>query len=358
MRPLKAFINQASLQHNLATVKQLAPHSKIMSVVKANGYGHGLINVARGLNESDGFAVLTLNEAIDLREHGFEQDILLLEGAFEAYEISIAAKMNFNLVVHNLHQLQMIEKLKLNRPLDIHFKINTGMNRLGFNPQEAKEILKTLQNKSHFKSITLMTHFATADEPRGVDWQLSVFDDIAKPFNFSRSVANSASIVNFKKTHLDWVRPGIMLYGASPIMGHKSSTLNIKPVMQLKSKIIAIQNLSKNDSVGYGESFKAKKDMRIAVVACGYADGYPRHAPTGTPVYVEGKKTSTVGRVSMDMLYIDITDIPHASISSDVELWGEHVPVDDVAEKSGTVGYELLCAISASKRVPIEIVHG
>ncbi len=358
MRPLKAFINQASLQHNLATVKQLAPHSKIMSVVKANGYGHGLINVARGLNESDGFAVLTLNEAIDLREHGFEQDILLLEGAFEAYEISIAAKMHFNLVVHNLHQLQMIEKVKLNRPLDIHFKINTGMNRLGFNPQEAKEILKTLQNKSHFKSITLMTHFATADEPRGVDWQLSVFDDIAKPFNFSRSVANSASIVNFKNTHLDWVRPGIMLYGASPIMGHKSSTLNIKPVMQLKSKIIAIQNLSKNDSVGYGESFKAKKDMRIAVVACGYADGYPRHAPTGTPVYVEGKKTSTVGRVSMDMLYIDITDIPHASISSDVELWGEHVPVDDVAEKSGTVGYELLCAISASKRVPIEIVHG
>ena len=358
MRPLKAFINQASLQHNLATVKQLAPHSKIMSVVKANGYGHGLINVARGLNESDGFAVLTLNEAIDLREHGFEQDILLLEGAFEAYEISIAAKMHFNLVVHNLHQLQMIEKLKLNCPLDIHFKINTGMNRLGFNPQEAKEILKTLQNKSHFKSITLMTHFATADEPRGVDWQLSVFDDIAKPFNFSRSVANSASIVNFKKTHLDWVRPGIMLYGASPIMGHKSSTLNIKPVMQLKSKIIAIQNLSKNDSVGYGESFKAKKDMRIAVVACGYADGYPRHAPTGTPVYVEGKKTSTVGRVSMDMLYIDITDIPHASISSDVELWGEHVPVDDVAEKSRTVGYELLCAISASKRVPIEIVHG
>ena len=358
MRPLKAFINQASLRHNLATVKQLAPHSKIMSVVKANGYGHGLINVARGLNESDGFAVLTLNEAIDLREHGFEQDILLLEGAFEAYEISIAAKMYFNLVVHNLHQLQMIEKLKLNRPLDIHFKINTGMNRLGFNPQEAKEILKTLQNKSHFKSITLMTHFATADEPQGVDWQLSVFDDIAKPFNFSRSVANSASIVNFKKTHLDWVRPGIMLYGASPIMGHNSSTLNIKPVMQLKSKIIAIQNLSKNDSVGYGESFKAKKDMRIAVVACGYADGYPRHAPTGTPVYVEGKKTSTVGRVSMDMLYIDITDIPHASISSDVELWGEHVPVDDVAEKSGTVGYELLCAISASKRVPIEIVHG
>ena len=173
MRPLKAFINQASLRHNLDTVKQLAPNSKIMSVVKANGYGHGLINVARGLSESDGFAVLSLNEAIDLREHGFEQDILLLEGAFEAYEISIAAKMHFNLVVHNLHQLQMIEKLKLNCPLDIHFKINTGMNRLGFNPQEAKEILKTLQNKSHFKSITLMTHFATADEPRGVDWQLT-----------------------------------------------------------------------------------------------------------------------------------------------------------------------------------------
>jgi len=177
-----------------------------MSVVKANGYGHGLINVAQGLSESDGFAVLALNEAIDLREHGFEQDILLLEGAFESYEISIAAKMRFNLVVHNLHQLQMIEKLKLNHPIDIHFKINTGMNRLGFNPNEAKEILKTLQNKSHFKSITLMTHFATADEPKGVDWQLTVFNDLAQHFNFSHSVANSASIVNFKKTHLDWVR--------------------------------------------------------------------------------------------------------------------------------------------------------
>lgn len=358
MRPLKVFVDQASLRHNFAIVKQLAPKSKIMSVVKANGYGHGLINVAQGLSESDGFAVLNLNEAIDLREHGFEQDILLLEGAFESYEISIAAKMRFNLVVHNLHQLQMIEKLKLNHPIDIHFKINTGMNRLGFNPKEAKDILKSMKKTSYFKSITLMTHFATADESRGVDWQFDVFNDIANDFDFSRSVANSASIINFKNTHLDWVRPGIMLYGASPIVGQKSSALNLKPAMYLKSKIIALQNLSKDDSVGYGETFKAKNDMRIAVVACGYADGYPRHAPSGTPVYVEGKKTSTVGRVSMDMLYIDVTDIPHASISSDVELWGENIPVDDVAEKAGTVGYELLCAMSASKRVPIEIIHG
>lgn len=358
MRPLKVFVDQASLRHNFAIVKQLAPKSKIMSVVKANGYGHGLINVAQGLSESDGFAVLNLNEAIDLREHGFEQDILLLEGAFESYEISIAAKMRFNLVVHNLHQLQMIEKLKLNHPIDIHFKINTGMNRLGFNPKEAKDILKSMEKTSYFKSITLMTHFATADESRGVDWQFDVFNEIANDFDFSRSVANSASIINFKNTHLDWVRPGIMLYGASPIVGRKSSALNLKPAMYLKSKIIALQNLSKDDSVGYGETFKAKNDMRIAVVACGYADGYPRHAPSGTPVYVEGKKTSTVGRVSMDMLYIDVTDIPHASISSDVELWGENIPVDDVAEKAGTVGYELLCAMSASKRVPIEIIHG
>ena len=358
MRPLKAFINQASLQHNLAIVRELAPHSKIMSVVKANGYGHGLINVAQGLSASDGFAVLALDEAIDLREHGFEQDILLLEGVFEPYEISIAAKMRLNLVVHNLHQLQMIENSKLNHPIDIHFKINTGMNRLGFNPKDTKDILKSLQNKSYFKSITLMTHFATADEPKGIDWQFNIFNDIANHFNFSRSVANSASILNFKSTHLDWVRPGIMLYGASPIVGKKSSSFNLKPAMQLKSKIIAIQNLSKDHSIGYGDSFKAKNDMRIAVVACGYADGYPRHAPSGTPVYIEGKKTCTVGRVSMDMLYVDITNIPSASISSDVELWGEHIPVDEVAEKSGTVGYELLCAISASKRVPIETMYG
>lgn len=358
MRPLKALINQTALRYNLATVKQLAPKSKIMAVVKANGYGHGLINVAHGLIESDGFAVLSLNEAIDLREHGFEQDLLLLEGAFEAYEASIAAKMHFNLVVHSLYQLQIIEKLKLDHPIDIHFKINTGMNRLGFNPIEAKEILKTLQSKSYIKSITLMTHFATADEAKGIDWQFNTFNDVAKHFNFSRSVANSASIINYKSTHLDWVRPGIMLYGASPIEGQASGLFNLKPAMQLKSKIIAIQNISKEDSVGYGEVFKAKNDMRIAIVACGYADGYPRHAPSGTPVYVEGKKTVTVGRVSMDMLYIDITNIPKAAIASEVELWGEHVLVDEVAEKSGTVGYELLCAISASKRIPIEIVYG
>ena len=358
MRPLKALINQTALRYNLATVKQLAPKSKIMAVVKANGYGHGLINVAHGLSESDGFAVLSLNEAIDLREHGFEQDLLLLEGAFEAYEASIAAKMHFNLVVHSLYQLKIIEKLKLDHPIDIHFKINTGMNRLGFNPIEAKEILKTLQSKSYIKSITLMTHFATADEAKGIDWQFNTFNDVAKHFNFSRSVANSASIINYKSTHLDWVRPGIMLYGASPIEGQASGLFNLKPAMQLKSKIIAIQNISKEDSVGYGEVFKAKNDMRIAIVACGYADGYPRHAPSGTPVYVEGKKTVTVGRVSMDMLYIDITNIPKAAIASEVELWGEHVLVDEVAEKSGTVGYELLCAISASKRIPIEIVYG
>lgn len=358
MRPLKAIIHQASLRHNLATVKKIAPQSKIMSVVKANGYGHGLINAAQGLSESDGFAVLTLHEAIDLREHGFEQDILLLEGAFAAYEVSIAAKMNFNLVVHNLNQLHMIEKLKLDHPIHIHFKINTGMNRLGFNPKDVKEILHTIQKKSNFKSITLMTHFATADEPKGVDWQLNVFNDATHSFHYPRSVANSASIINFKNTHMDWVRPGIMLYGASPIVGQKSSAFNIKPAMELKSEIIAIQNLFKDDSVGYGENFKAKRDMRIAVVACGYADGYPRHAPTGTPVFIEGKKTSTVGRVSMDMLYVDITNIPEATISTPVELWGMHVHVDEVAEKSGTVGYELLCAISASRRVPIEIIHG
>lgn len=358
MRPLKALINQASLRHNLAAVKKLAPKSKVMSVVKANGYGHGLINVAQGLNESEGFAVLSLNDAIDLREHGFEQEILLLEGAFEPYEVSIAAKMQFNLVVHNFYQLEMIEKLKLNHPINIHFKINTGMNRLGFPSKDTYNILKVLEKKSLFKSITLMTHFATADETKGIDYQLNIFNEIAGHFHFARSVANSASILRFKHTHLDWIRPGIMLYGASPIVGEKSNSFHIKPVMQLKSKIIAIQQLAKNDSVGYGESFRAEKNMRIAVVACGYADGYPRHAPSGTPIYVEGKKTSIVGRVSMDMLYIDVTDIPEASILSDVELWGEHIPVDEVAEKSGTVGYELLCAISASKRVPLEIIHG
>lgn len=354
MRPIQATVSHQALAHNLNVVKQLAPHSKVMAVVKANGYGHGLFNVAHGLNAADGFAVLGLNEAIDLREAGFTQTILLLEGVFDARELNIAASYHVDVVVHNALQISMLEQTSLIAPIHVHLKMNTGMNRLGFTPDafmKAFEVLNACQNVSE---ITMMTHFATADEAIGVETPLALFQATTAAWSKAKSVANSASILRYPQTHLDWVRPGIMLYGASPVSGTSVEYFNLKPVMQLNSGLIAVQHLNPGDSVGYGQRFTAKQSMRVGIVACGYADGYPRHAPNGTPIAVAGKMTHTLGRVSMDMLFCDITHIQEAVIGSSVELWGSKVHVDAVAEASGTVGYELLCAVAA--RVPMKVV--
>lgn len=362
MRPTLATVSQQALAHNLNVVRQLAPRSKVMAVVKANGYGHGLFNVAHGLNEADGFAVLGLNEAIDLREAGFTQTILLLEGVFDARELNIAASYNVEVVVHCQQQLDMLLQASLIAPLHIHLKMNTGMNRLGFTPTDYMQAYNALNTCVNVSGITLMTHFATADEEVGIDAPLDIFNSITQALPNSKSVANSASILRYQESHLDWVRPGIMLYGASPVSGTPVEYFNLKPVMQFTSQLIAVQTLAAGQSVGYGQRFTATKSTRIGIVACGYADGYPRHAgqyPTGenqhgAPIAVAGKVTQTVGRVSMDMLFCDITDIPEANISAPVELWGSAVPVDAVAEASGTVGYELLCAVAP--RVPMKVV--
>ncbi len=355
MRPILASISHGALQHNLAVVKKHAPHSKIMAVVKANGYGHGLINVTHGLNAADGFAVLSLNEAIDLREAGFEQSILLLEGVFREQELSVAASFCIGVVVHSLVQIEMLERVKLAKPIYIHLKINTGMNRLGFMPTEFTSAFNRLKACKNVAGITLMTHFATADEAPGIEKPLALFHKAIKSINQPNplpiSLANSATILRHPQAHADWVRPGIMLYGASPVGGLAAKTFDLNPVMHLTSEIIGIQTLQAGDSVGYGNRFTATKTTRIGVVACGYADGYPRHAPNGTPIAVAGKATQTLGRVSMDMLFCDLTDIPQAGIGSAVELWGNNVPVDAVAEAAGTVGYELLCAVSARVKV-------
>jgi len=357
MRPLKAIINHQALLTNLNHVKKIANQSKVMSVLKANAYGHNLLDVAKTLNSSDGFAVLSINEAIQLRENNFKQTILLLEGFFDKDEVNIASELRVNVTVHNQSQIELINKAKPSFPINIHLKVNTGMNRLGFMPDEINYLLESLNSNPYIEDIVLMTHFSTADEKEGIEKQLGIFNLISDNYNYSASVANSAAIIRYPESRLDWVRPGIMLYGLSPFKDKTAKELDLIPAMTLMSEIIAVQNIKAGSSVGYGLDFKANKDMRIGIVACGYADGYPRHAKNGTPVAIDGYLSSLVGRVSMDMLYVDLTKIPSANIGSKVELWGEKVSVDSVAQFSGTVGYELICAISASQRVPLRNIN-
>lgn len=354
MRPIQATISQSALAHNLNVAKKHAPKSKVMAVVKANAYGHGLIDAAHGLNAADGFAVLRLSEAIDLREAGFSQTILLLEGVFEAKELSIAASFGVDMVVHCVPQIEMLERAKLARPVAVHLKMNSGMNRLGIPASQYTSAFQRLQSCENVSRITLMTHFATADEDVGIVAQLATFNATTKDLKQPISLANSAAILHHPQTHADWVRPGIMLYGATPVSGTPAAEYDLKPVMQFTSEIIAVQEIKPGESVGYGHRFTATRPTRVGIVACGYADGYPRHAPNGTPIVVTGKLTQTIGRVSMDMLYCDLTEVPEANIGAPVELWGKQVPVDAVAEKAGTVGYELLCAVAP--RVPMQAV--
>ncbi len=372
MRPILATISHAALRHNLAVVKKHAPNTKVMAVVKANGYGHGLIDVAQGLNAADGFAVLGLNEAIDLREAGFEQTILLLEGVFNAQELDVAASFSMDIVVHSVPQIEMLERAHLAKPAYVHLKINTGMNRLGFSPSDFLKVLSRLEACSNVATITLMTHFATADEDVGIASALQIFKNTTEGFHYPVSLANSAAILRYPESYTGvanncWVRPGIMLYGASPVGSTPAAQFDLKPVMQLTSEIISVQTLKAGESVGYGNRFTATKTTRVGIVACGYADGYPRHAGQyafnaeqttknmhHTPIAVANKMTRTLGRVSMDMLFCDLTEIPEANIGAPVELWGTQVSVDAIAEAAGTVGYELLCAVA--KRVPFKVL--
>lgn len=354
MRPIQATISTTALQHNLAIVRRHAKTAKVMAVVKANGYGHGLMHVAHALSSTDGFATLNLSEAVDLREAGFEQDILLLEGVFNEEELRIAASFEISVVVHNRIQVNLLFNTPLSKQVNVYLKMNSGMNRLGFVPTDYLAVYQQLNNCHHVGNITLMTHFATADEDSGISAPLARFKAVTTSLDAPVSLANSAAILRHPEAHADWVRPGIMLYGATPVSGTPAATFDLKPVMQLTSQIIAIQTLAVGESVGYGARFTATKVTRIGVVACGYADGYPRHAPNGTPIAVNGKLTRTLGRVSMDMLFCDVTDMPEADIGSGVELWGATVPVDVVAEASCTVGYELLCAVAP--RVPMMVV--
>ena len=334
-------------------VRRAAPSARIMAVIKADGYGHGMLRVAEALSGSDGFALLDIQDAAQLREAGFRQTIMLLEGAFDAGDMAVAARYDLACVIHSDWQIALLDAYPKSGALDVWLKVNSGMNRLGFAPQQVAQAMEQLRRHRAVREITLMTHFANADEARGVAGPLALFNDIAAPYRMARSLANSAALLRYPETHGDWVRPGLMLYGASPFADASAKQLGLQPAMTLRSRIIAVQELRPGDEVGYGAQFRAEHEMRVGIVACGYADGYPRHAPNGTPVLVDGQTTQTLGRVSMDMLYADLSKLPQADVGSHVVLWGDGPPIEEVARAAGTVSYELMCALTA--RVPVVV---
>lgn len=352
MRPIQASISSGALAHNLRVARQHAGTARVFAVVKANAYGHGLSRARRAFAAADGFAVLTLEEAANLRLMGVEQPILLLEGVFGADEIDACSELDLWPVLHHAAQLDWLARQPPARPLQVFLKFDSGMHRLGFALADHAAVVERVRGLPGVAGITLMTHFAQADEAAGVDWQLRPFLETLAGHALPWSSANSAALLRYPATCGAWVRPGIMLYGASPFAGVGAADLGLRAAMRLRSEIIGVQTLAAGEGVGYGQLFRADRPMRVGVVACGYADGYPRHAPTGTPVSVAGVATRTLGRVSMDMLCVDLEPCPQAGVGSPVELWGDAVPVDAVAAAAGTNSYELLCALAA--RVPVE----
>ncbi|HEY4436662.1 MAG TPA: catabolic alanine racemase DadX [Lelliottia sp.] len=354
-RPILAQLDLQALKNNLQIVRRAAPGSRVWSVVKANGYGHGIESIWSALSATDGFALLNLEEAILLRERGWKGPILLLEGFFHADELPLLDKYRLTTSVHSNWQIKALQNAKLHAPLDIYLKVNSGMNRLGFQPDRVHTVWQQLRALKNVGEMTLMAHFADAEKPDGINDAMVRINQAAEGLECARSLSNSAATLWHPEAHYDWVRPGIILYGASP-SGQWQDIANsgLKPVMTLRSEIIGIQTLKAGDTVGYGSRYRSTGEQRIGIVAGGYADGYPRIAPTGTPVWIDGVRTGTVGTVSMDMMAVDLTPCPQAGIGSPVELWGNEVKVDDVAAAAGTVGYELLTALAP--RVPIVTV--
>jgi alanine racemase len=350
-RPLRATVRLAAFRSNLQVARQRAPGGRHLAVVKANAYGHGLRRAVRGLGQADGFAVLELEAALQLRGAGLAQRIVLLEGFFEPVELPVLARHGLTTVIHCVEQLRMLETTELPKPVDVFLKLNTGMNRLGFPAGGARDLVQRLHATGKVRDVTLMTHFANADEAVGIDEPLQRFTAATRGVEGEVSLANSATLLRFPQAARGWTRLGLMLYGASPFADETAASLGLMPAMTLESSLIAVREIAAGQSIGYGSTFIAERRMRMGVVACGYADGYPRHAPTGTPVLVAGRRTRTLGRVSMDMLCVDLTELPEASVGTPVVLWGAGLPVEEIAAAAGTISYELLCALAP--RVPV-----
>jgi alanine racemase len=353
-RPLVAAIDIGAMRSNLAIAKRQAPNAKIWAVVKANAYGHGLARGMRGFAAADGLALVEPDAATHLRELGWQKPILLLEGFFDVDDLAMAGRHAIDVAVHCNEQIEMLEKTKLAAPINVHLKMNSGMNRLGFTSDVYHVVYARLRAIPSVRNIVLMTHFANADQAdnTGLPFaeQLARFQQATAGLPGERSIANSATDLMHPEAVVDWVRPGIMLYGGTP-GGKTAAEFGLQPAMTLSSEIIGIQQVPPHAAVGYGSRFVADKPMTIGAVACGYADGYPRHAPDGTPIIVDGVRTRIAGRVSMDMITVDLTPVPSAHVGSKVELWGKDLPIDEVAAAAGTLGYELMCAVAPRVRV-------
>ena len=366
-RPIEALIHTAALVHNLTRARQAQPDARLWAVVKANAYGHGIERAFEGLRSADGFALLDLAEAERVRALGWRGPVLLLEGVFEARDLELCSRLSLWHVVHCAEQIDWLAAHKTQQGHRVFLKMNSGMNRLGFSPTGYRSAWTRLSALPQVDEISLMTHFSDADGPIGIAQQQARFDAVTRDLPGERSLSNSAAILRHSgpALHNDWVRAGILVYGSAPDHpAHSAAHWGLQPAMTLRSRLIATQHLQAGDSVGYGSSYTARQAQRIGIVACGYADGYPRHAGTGTPVLVDGVRSGTVGRVSMDMLAVDLTPVPSAGVGSEVTLWGAGpavggqpsvLAIDDVAQAAGTIGYELMCALAP--RVPVVSVN-
>lgn len=347
-RPARVIINLSALQHNLQRIRDLAPASKIMAVIKADAYGHGLTRIARNLNGVDAFGVACLEEARELRASGINHQILLLEGPYNANELVEIAQSNLDIVVHDINQVEMLESHDFDDTFRVWLKIDTGMHRLGFLPEQVNSVYHRLKQSGHVaKNIRLMTHLALANDRKSLmtEKQIESFDEICNGLEGEKTIANSAGVLAFPRSHADWVRPGLMLYGVSPFSDSDGLAEQLQAVMTLESKLISVKQLKKGESVGYGASWCCPEDMLVGIVAAGYGDGYPRHAPSGTPVLVNGKRVTLIGHASMDMLTVDLRDQPDAKTGDPVILWGDGLAVEEIARFAETIPYELLSAV-------------
>ncbi len=360
-RPILATIHTSAFQNNLAVARRTAPDAKVWAVVKANAYGHGIERAFEGLRAADGFALLDLEEARRVRALGWRGPILLLEGAFELRDLELCSRLDLWHTVHCEAQIDMLAAHKTNVPQRVFLKMNSGMNRLGFTPERYRSAWTRLNALPQVDEISLVTHFSDADGPKGIAAQMAAFANATRDLPGERSLSNSAATLRHADAVAasDWIRPGIAMYGSAPdFPQHTAAHWGLQPTMTLAAKIIATQQLVTGDSVGYGSNFVADAPMRIGIVACGYADGYPRICPTGTPVLIDGVRGRTLGRVSMDMLAVDLGPTPEAGEGSWVTLWGQAangavLSIDEVAQCAQTVGYELMCGLAS--RVPVQI---
>lgn len=353
----RAVINLSACRHNLSVAKQAAPDSKCIAIIKANAYGHGMVEIAQVLSHADAFAVARIEEAIVLRDAGITTAILLLEGFFSDNELALVQKYKLDSVIHTEEQLQLLKQAK-GEAITVVVKVDSGMHRLGFYPNDIKNIQQRLEKCTCINQpIKYMTHFSNADDKQDDKTlkQIENFYQSIEGLSINEiSLANSAGILGWPQSHATWNRPGIMLYGVSPFINSTASEHNLKPVMTLSSKIISVKKVKKGESIGYGGTYICDKDKTVGIVAIGYGDGYPRHAKTGTPVLVNNKRCSLLGRVSMDMICVDLSEQENANIRDSVILWGEGLPVEEVALCSDTIGYELLCGVT--NRVKFEYI--